>query len=128
MSSNANDEEVTVNQAGFQFTYYPGFCREAQVRAGNAAPQQLFEQSQTFNLPGNQTKPNTEHFLRLEGGSRNQDVTLRIEDPKLRIASITIELYGEDYDPNNDTERQVAETLSVANDPSICPPDCGPPL
>lgn len=118
-------EEETVTRDAYELTFYPGFCSRAVVREANGAEHPLYVQTRAYRLPPGQTRPKTRHRLRLRGGRRNQDVTLEIHDPGLRVARIMIELYEE---PRRDDARRAddepVETLTVDNHPKICPPDC----
>jgi hypothetical protein len=116
------DDEETVTADGFEFTFYPGFASQCIVVDADGTEHELYKQSKTFHLPHGQKKPRSQHRLRLKGGKKNQDIRLDVRDPGLRIARITIELYGEDYEGG--AKRTVAQTMNVPNEPVTCPPDC----
>jgi hypothetical protein len=126
MASRQPAEERQVEKDGYEFTYYPGFCSRATVRAANGKQHDLFAQTQTFHLPKDEKLPATRHKLRLKGGPNGQDVTLHVEDPKLRIAKITIELYGEDRQSHSphDGKPSESETVEIQNWSKVCPPEC----
>jgi hypothetical protein len=121
----AQDPNQTVNQQGYQLTFYRGFCSRAAVSEANGPARTLFTQSGRYNLPAGQRRPDGRHVLRLQGGAHNQNLSIAIDDPELRIARITIELYQQPY--NETMGRQpgeAVETLELDNQPRICPPDC----
>lgn len=125
--SSREPKEKTVQKDGYEVTFYEGFASRIVVREPGGAERELFRQSGTFHLPKGQTKPDTRHFLRLKGGRKKQDVTLDINDPELRIAKITVELYPHDvHDAGGDVAAAAAEseTVEVENNPKLCPPHC----
>jgi hypothetical protein len=63
--------------------------------------------------------------IRLRGGPHGQDLEVSIDDPGLRIARITVELYQKPYDEAAArTQGEPAETLIVEQNPKVCPPSC----
>ncbi|MBA4157002.1 MAG: hypothetical protein H0X65_05950 [Gemmatimonadetes bacterium] len=126
MSPEARKEEETVTKDGYELTFYPGFVSRVTVRGDGGAEHELYKQRNVYHLPKGQAKPRTKHKLRLKGGKKKQNITLDIDDPELRIARITVELYGEDHQPGGgETEDVVVETMEVQNFPKTCPPWCG---
>jgi hypothetical protein len=121
--NNGNNEDSTVHKDGFELTFYPGFARACEVTDADGETFHLYEQKEPYKLPPGHRRPRTRHKLRLKGGKRHQDITLDIRDPELRIAKITVELYGEDYHEDGQT-RQVMQTMNVPNNPNVCPPQC----
>jgi hypothetical protein len=120
--NNGNSEE-TIHKDGFELTFYPGFASACEVTDSDGKTFRLYKQEKPYRLPKGHKRPRTRHQLRLKGGKQKQDVTLDIRDPELRIAKITIELYGEDYEEDG-RARQVMQTVSVPNHPLLCPPEC----
>jgi hypothetical protein len=116
-------EEETVQKDGFEFTFYPGFASACVVVDADGTEHELYKQEGVYDLPKGQKKPRSSYKLKLKGGARKQDVTLDVRDPALRIAKITIELYGEDY-PEDGRERDVMQTMTIPNHPATCPPHC----
>jgi hypothetical protein len=121
--SDETRDEQTVHNDGFDVTFYPAFASRVEITDADGTVHEIFKQSKPYQLPHGQTKPRSHHKLRLKGGSRKQDITLDIRDPGLRIARITVELYGEDYHDDG-RERSVFQTMNVPNDPTVCPPHC----
>lgn len=121
--SDETREEETVKKDGFELTFYPGFASGCVVTDGDGTELEIYKQTQPYRLPNGQKKARSRHKLRLTGGKRHQDITLDIRDPGLRIARITVELYGEDYHDDG-RKRSVAQTMNIPNEPVTCPPDC----
>jgi hypothetical protein len=117
-------KEKTIRKDGYEITFYEGFASRITVRQADGSARELFKQTETYHLPRGQKKPDTRHVLRLQGGSKKQDLTLDIHDPELRIAKITVELYGSDHSAAAASDDEVAETVTVDNHPRICPPFC----
>lgn len=126
MTDDGNAPETTVQAHDYAFTFYPGFCSRAVVRSADGKEVELYKQTKPYKLPNHDKRPATKHFIRLDGGKQNQHVTLHVDDPELRIAKITVELYGKDHDPEapHDTNPKPVETLEVMEWPKRCPPDC----
>lgn len=121
--SDDHREEETVEKDGFDLTFYPAFASRCEITDADGTVHEIYEQSTPYRLPPGQKKPHSRHRLILKGGTRKQDITLDIRDPGLRIARITVELYGEDYHEDG-RERDVFQTMNVPNDPTVCPPHC----
>lgn len=119
-------KEQTIKKEGYELTFYPGFASRCTVREADGTELELYKQDKPYHLPDGHKKPDTKHKLKLTGGKKKQDVTIDIDDPELRIAKITIELYDENYHRNTEAEGAEAsvETFSVDNNPLCCPPAC----
>jgi len=125
MAANERSEEQTVDRDGYQLTFYPGFCSRATVRGADGTEHELFEQQETYHLPADRKRPDGKHLLRLRGGKHRQDVTLRIDDPELRIARITVELYDTAYEDGTvRAQSSEVETFEISNHAKTCPPVC----
>lgn len=118
-------EERTVRKDGYELTFYPGFASRATVR-GRDGEIELYRQDRPYHLPDGEKKPKSKYRITLKGGKKKQDVTLRVEDPTLRIKSIVVELYEEDRDEEATRTSEDAETFTVSNDAVHCPPVCEP--
>lgn len=120
----AQDPNETVNQHGYELTVYRGFCSSARISEAGGPARELFKQSK-FDLPSGQKRPNGKHAVRLRGGAHRQNLTIAIDDPELRVARITIELYQQPYDETTGrAANEAVETLDLDNSPRICPPNC----
>lgn len=121
----AQDPNETVKKHGYELTVYRGFCSRAEITESNTIQRELFEQSGRYDLPGGQKRPDGKHTVRFKGGAHGQDLTLVIDDPGLRVAGITIELYQQPYNETRGrTKNEPVETLRLENDPVVCPPNC----
>lgn len=120
----SDHEEQTISSDGYQLTLYPGFASRCTLRDADGTERELYRQEKPYHLPQGQTRPRTRHMLRLQGGQRQQDVTLQIDDPHHRIARITIELYDQNHQPGAGAGGPTAETLTVEQDSETCPPSC----
>jgi len=124
----ARAQEQTVDKDDYQFTFYPGFASRAVVRRKDGSEVELYKQEKPHKLPEGKKKPETKHKLKLKGGKHQQDITLDIQDPGLRIARITVELYA--VSPHNGistmslTDDGGDEEIVVDNQPVLCPPSC----
>jgi hypothetical protein len=119
----SNAEEKTVSKDGYEVTFYPGFARRCTV--GNADGQvELYSQQESYRLPNGEKLPKKNFRLRLKGGKRKQDVTLRVEDPERRIKRITVELHVSTPDEAGTRESVGTETFEIENDARLCPPNC----
>lgn len=123
-------KEETIKKDGYELTFYPGFASRCTVREADGTEYALYEQDRKkpYHLPPGHTKPDSKHRLKLRGGKKKQDVTIDIDDPELRIAKITIELYDENHMPGTEAEggETSVETFTAENDAKICPPYCEP--
>lgn len=119
-------KEETIKKDGYELTFYPGFASRCTVREADGTEYELYKQDKPFHLPPGHTKPDRKHKLTLKGGKKKQDITIDIDDPELRIAKITIELYDENHTPGMGSGGKTAETVTVQNDSQYCPPYCGP--
>jgi hypothetical protein len=126
--SSSEPKESTVRKDGYEVTFYEGFASRIVVREADGTAHELYRQSGVYRLPTGRKKPDTRHVLRLKGGGKKQDITLDIDDPELRIARITVELYPHDVhaegaDPSAESTSDT-ETIEVENNPKLCPPHC----
>lgn len=118
-------KEETVSKDGYELTFYPGFASRCTVREEDGTEHELYKQTKPYHLPHGRTKPDTKHKLRLKGGKQQQDITFEIHDPELRIARITVELYGKGHQPGGgDEPPESRETIQILNFPTVCPPTC----
>jgi hypothetical protein len=121
----------TVDKDDYQFTFYPGFASRAVVRRKDGSEVELYKQEKPFKLPDGQKKPDTKHKIKFKGGKHQQDITLDIQDPGLRIARITVELYA--VSPHNGVNAVALkddggdEAVVIENKSQTCPPDCDTP-
>lgn len=121
-------QEQTVSKDDYQFTFYPGFASRAVLRRKDGSEVELYKQEKPHKLPDGQKKPDTKHKIKLKGGKHQQDITLDIQDPGLRIARITVELYA--VSPHNGVEAMSLtdggddEEVVVENHAQTCPPKC----
>lgn len=121
-------QEQTLNKDGYELTFYPGFASRAVVRRKDGSEVELYKQEKPHKLPEGKKKPETKHKLKLKGGKHQHDITLDIQDPGLRIARITVELYA--VSPHNGistmslTDEGENEEVVVINDAVTCPPKC----
>jgi hypothetical protein len=107
----------TVTAHGYTLVYYPGWLSRAELIPESGAVPVLFQQAQPFTLPSGQTAPDTEHTLHVAGALAGSGISILMHDPDRRVHSVSLHL-----------EHQGASaTLLLVDDPSICPPDCGPP-
>lgn len=120
----SHPEEQTVELDGYQLSFYPGFASRCTLRDADGTERELYRQEKPYRLPAGQTRPRTQHRLRLKGGARQQDVTLEIQDPGHRIARIVVELYDQNHQPGGGTGDPTSETLTVSQDAQTCPPSC----
>jgi hypothetical protein len=120
--------EQTVRKDDYDFTFYPGFASRAVVRRKDGSEVELYKQEKPHKLPDGQTKPDTKHKIKLKGGKHQQDITLDIQDPGLRIARITVELYAvsphNGVDPVSLKNPEGDEEVVVENKSQVCPPTC----
>lgn len=119
-------KERTIKKDGYELTFYPGFASRCTVRGADGAEHELYKQDKPYHLPDGHKKPDTKHKLKLKGGKKKQNITIDIDDPELRIAKITIELYDESHEPGMGSGGSAGETFTTENDAQICPPFCGP--
>jgi hypothetical protein len=126
MAANEPQDQETVRKDGYELTFYPGFLRRAVVREAGGTEHELFEQTRPYKLPDGKKRPDSTYTLQLKGGKNKQDITLRIDDPGLRVASIKVELYGDGHNPEvlHDKPPESVETLEVEEWPVRCPPYC----
>lgn len=120
-------QEQTLSKDDYELTFYPGFASRAVVRREDGSEVELYQQKETYKLPEGKKKPETKHKLKLKGGKHQQDITLDIQDPGLRIARITVELYAaspRDGISTMSLDDGGNEEVVVTNDAKCCPPDC----
>jgi hypothetical protein len=118
-------EHTTQESNGYTITFHPAFSSGSRVRMQDGSEIELHRQNGVHRLTPGQTRPPTEHEIRLRGGPNNRDIVMQIRDPRHHIARIIVELYAEDHEPGWGKDDPIVETLDMKNAGVICPPDCG---
>ena len=117
-------EHRTVARGGYGLTFYPGFASRAVVTAAGGATTELYRQRGGHRLASGAGRASGTHQVVLKGGPFARDLGLTVRDPGHAIARIEVDLYGADHVAGGPAT-PIAETLTLDNDATLCPPTCG---
>lgn len=115
-----------VDEDGYQFTFYPGFVREATVQAAGSPPVLLYRQEAPYDVRGRPDEPLARSEIRLVGGPNGRNVTLVVDDPEHSIAEITVRLHPKGHTPGKGPQEGHGpdEVLIIVDETILCPPIC----
>jgi hypothetical protein len=122
-----SDGHKTHAKNNYSVTFHPAFASRCVVKNEDGECE-VYKQDKPHKLENGDKHPK-KHTIRLQGGRFDRDITLHVDDPKLAIKKIHVELY-----PHRDAKHvgdasksyDAAETFTAFNDAETCPPICNP--
>lgn len=122
-----SDGHTTAAMNDYTVTFHPAFASRCVVK-GEDGECEVYKQNSPHVFKNGDKHPK-KHKIRLEGGKYQRDITIEVDDPKLAIKQIHLELYphreAKHIGSRNNTYA-AAETFTAFNDAHTCPPDCDP--
>ena len=122
-----SDGHKTAEKNNYTVTFHPAFASRCVVN-GEDGECEVYKQSGSHVFRNGDKHPK-KHKIVLKGGKFDRDITIEVNDPKLAIKQIHLELYPDRDESHIGDTRHVydtAETFTAFNTASTCPPLCDP--